>query len=98
MTRSGAKDEVDEPERKCIVSGEVQPKGGLIRFVVGPEGEVVPDVAGKLPGRGMYVSADRDAIGKAGKKNLFSRAAKAQVPARILRLRGGKLQSAGVDL
>jgi predicted RNA-binding protein YlxR (DUF448 family) len=79
MTRGGARDEAEEPERKCIVSGESQPKGGLIRFVVGPEGEVVPDVAGKLPGRGMYVSADRGAIEKAAKKNLFSRAARAQV-------------------
>ena len=62
MTRGGARDDVDEPERKCIVSGESQPKGGLIRFVVGPEGVVVPDVTGKLPGRGMYVAADREAI------------------------------------
>jgi len=79
MTRGGARDEVDEPERTCIVSGESQPKAGLIRFVVGPEGRVIPDVAGKLPGRGMYVSADRDAIEKAARKNLFTRAAKAQV-------------------
>ena len=79
MTRGGARDEVEEPERKCIVSGESQPKGGLIRFVVGPEHSVVPDVAGKLPGRGMYVSANREAIEKAVRKNLFTRAAKAQV-------------------
>jgi hypothetical protein len=79
MTRGGVRADADEPERKCIVSGESQPKGGLIRFVVGPDGAVVPDVAGKLPGRGMYVSADREAIEKAGKKNLFSRAAKAPV-------------------
>ena len=79
MTRGGARDEAEEPERKCIVSGESQPKGGLIRFVVGPDNSVVPDVAGKLPGRGMYVAADREAIEKAARKNLFSRAAKAQV-------------------
>ena len=80
MGRGGvSKDRSDGPERKCIATGEVQPKYGLIRFVVGPEGQVVPDILGKLPGRGMYVAADRDAIELAVKKKLFSRAAKAQV-------------------
>ncbi|MGH1453277.1 MAG: RNA-binding protein [Paracoccaceae bacterium] len=69
----------DGPERKCIATGEVQPKYGLIRFVVGPDGQVVPDVAGKLPGRGIYVSADRAALEMAVKKKLFSRGAKQQV-------------------
>ena len=76
MTRGGAAKNRDEPERRCIVTGESQPKGGLVRFVIGPEGQVVPDVLGKLPGRGIYVSADRDAIGKAAAKGLFARAAK----------------------
>jgi len=80
MGRGGvSKDRSDGPERKCIATGEVQPKYGLIRFVVGPEGQVVPDILGKLPGRGMYVAADRDAIELAVKKKLFSRAAKTQV-------------------
>ncbi len=69
----------DGPERKCIATGEVQPKYGLIRFVVGPDGQVVPDIAGKLPGRGIYVSADRAALEMAVKKKLFSRGAKQQV-------------------
>ncbi|NNE53697.1 MAG: RNA-binding protein [Sulfitobacter sp.] len=80
MGRGGvSKDRSDGPERKCIATGEVQPKYGLIRFVVGPDGQVVPDILGKLPGRGMYVAADRDAIELAVKKKLFSRAAKTQV-------------------
>ena len=62
MSRGGARTTAEEPKRKCIVSGEVQPKGGLIRFVVGPDGQIVPDVAGKLPGRGIYVSARREAL------------------------------------
>ena len=49
----------DTPERKCIVTGAVAPKEGLIRFVVGPDAQVVPDVTGKLPGRGMWVTARR---------------------------------------
>ena len=83
MSRGGRdKSREDGPERKCIATGEAQPKTGLIRFVVGPEGRIVPDLAGKLPGRGLYVSADRTALAKATGKNLFSRAAKqpVQVP------------------
>ena len=80
MGRGGAsKDRSDGPERKCLATGEVQPKFGLIRFVIGPEDQVVPDVAGKLPGRGMYVAADRGALDTAVKKKLFSRGAKRQV-------------------
>ncbi len=83
MVRGGApKDRGDGPDRKCIATGEVQPKYGLVRFVVGPDGQVVPDILGKLPGRGMYVAADRAALELAVRKNLFSRAAKqpAKVP------------------
>ncbi|NBT33389.1 MAG: DUF448 domain-containing protein, partial [Rhodobacteraceae bacterium] len=52
MSRGGQeKDRGADPERRCIVTGEVQPKQGLIRFVVGPDGTVVPDIMEKLPGR-----------------------------------------------
>lgn len=80
MTRGGrTKDRADGSERKCIATGETQPKFGLVRFVVGPDAQVVPDVLGKLPGRGMWVSADRAALKKAASKGLFSRAAKQKV-------------------
>lgn len=80
MTRGGAtKDRTGESERKCIATGESQPKQGLIRFVMGPEGQVVPDVMGKLPGRGVYVASTREALGTAVKKKLFARGFKAQV-------------------
>ena len=82
MGRGGVpKDRTDGPDRKCIASGEVRPKYGLVRFVIGPDNQVVPDILGKLPGRGMYVSADRAAIEKASKKGLFARSAKASVQA-----------------
>lgn len=71
----------DEPERRCIVTRDSGPKVGLVRFVVGPEGEVVPDLAGKLPGRGFYVSATRVALDKAVQKGHFARAARAPVRA-----------------
>ncbi|SPJ23130.1 RNA-binding protein [Palleronia abyssalis] len=79
MSRGKPKPAPDEPERKCLVTGEVSPKRGLIRFVVGPEDMVFPDVASKLPGRGMYVSAERDALEMAVAKRAFSRGAKRQV-------------------
>ncbi len=79
MTRGGQKkDRTNGAERKCIVTGESQPKAGLIRFVVGPDNQVVPDILGKLPGRGMYVTADRAALEVAG-KGQFSRSAKQPV-------------------
>lgn len=79
MTRGGKDNDKDDPERKCIATGESQPKAGLIRFVVAPDGMVVPDLLGKLPGRGIHVAADRAALDKAVAKNLFSRAARVQV-------------------
>jgi hypothetical protein len=79
LTRGGADRLRDEPERRCIVTGESGPKGGLVRFVVGPDNRVWPDVLNRLPGRGIYVAATRAALDKAVAKNLFSRAAKAQV-------------------
>ncbi len=79
MTRGGRQIDIEDPERKCIVTGEVQPKAGLIRFVVGPDGQIYPDLAEKLPGRGIWVTADRDVLDKATKKGLFARAAKAPV-------------------
>ena len=79
MTRGGAqKTRGDGPERRCIVTGETAPKSGLIRFVVGPEDTIVPDVLEKLPGRGMYVTADRATL-KAARKGQFSRSAKRAV-------------------
>jgi len=80
MARGGKSGEGSgEPERKCIVSGDVQSKHGLIRFVVGPDGQIVADILGKLPGRGVWVSSDRAALEEAVKKNLFSKAARTKV-------------------
>lgn len=69
----------EDPERKCIVTGESQPKAGLIRFCLSPEGMMVPDVLSRLPGRGIYVTASREALDKAVTKGLFARAAKQPV-------------------
>ena len=80
MGRAGQpKDRTNGPERKCIATGEVRSKSDLIRFVVGPDAQLVPDIAAKLPGRGIYVTATRDALEKAVAKNLFARAARGSV-------------------
>jgi predicted RNA-binding protein YlxR (DUF448 family) len=67
------------PRRRCIVSGEVRDKADLLRFVRAPDGSLVPDPAGRLPGRGLWLSARRDMIERACARNLFARAARAQV-------------------
>lgn len=68
-----------EPVRRCLATGERMPKERLIRFVVGPDEQVVPDLAAKLPGRGMWLSADAQSIKTAQDRKLFSRAARAKV-------------------
>ena len=65
-----------ESERKCIATGQVLSKSKLIRFVLGPDSVIYPDPENKLPGRGIWVKADRSAILQAEKGQLFSRAAK----------------------
>ena len=67
------------PLRRCLVTGESHPKAELLRFVVGPDRRIVPDVAERLPGRGLWTLARRDIVTAAVKKRLFQRAARAQV-------------------
>jgi len=61
--------------RRCISTGKVAPKAELVRFVAGPDGSIVADIAEKLPGRGIWVSATRSALERAVGKKLFQRAA-----------------------
>jgi uncharacterized protein len=68
-------------ERRDVVSGEVMDEARLIRFVAGPDGVVAPDLAAKLPGRGVWVAADRASVQAAVKRNLFARSAKAKLTA-----------------
>ena len=70
-----------QPERTCIVTREARPAAELIRFVLGPEGEVYPDLKHKLPGRGVWVTARADKVDEAVRRRLFSRAFKAEAKA-----------------
>lgn len=73
----GLRDATIDRERRDLVTHQVMDESRLIRFVAAPDGSVAPDLARKLPGRGLWVAADRASIQAAVKKNLFSRAAKA---------------------
>jgi predicted RNA-binding protein YlxR (DUF448 family) len=68
-----------ERARLCAATRTVQPVSKLIRFVVGPDGEAVPDVKNKLPGRGIWITATRDALGEAIKRKAFARGFKREV-------------------
>jgi predicted RNA-binding protein YlxR (DUF448 family) len=70
-----------EPERTCIVTRTVRPPAELIRFVLGPEQEVVPDIRHRRPGRGVWVTAQATMVEEAVKRKLFSRAFKTEAKA-----------------
>ena len=76
-------DKADEspsgPVRRCLVSGASLAKDDLLRFVVDPAGTVVFDPAQRLPGRGLWLKAERDMIDTAASKHLFSKAARHSV-------------------
>ncbi len=71
------------PLRRCVVTRERLPKERLIRFVVGPDRALVPDLNADLPGRGMWLSASRDVLetarDKGGLARAFARAARGPV-------------------
>jgi len=89
----------DARERRCIVTGDVLAEARLVRFAADPDGNVVPDVAAVLPGRGMWVSATRAVVAAAVAKNLFSKSAKmplkasGDLPDRVERLIVARMQS-----
>jgi uncharacterized protein len=68
-----------ELERMCVLTREVRPVSDLIRFVVGPDGEAVPDLKRKLPGRGVWVTATHDALAEAIKRKTLARGFKREV-------------------
>ncbi len=73
----------ETPLRTCIVTRAKLPPGELLRFVLSPSGEVVPDLAQALPGRGAWLVNARDTVETAVRKGTFNRAwrRKVNVPA-----------------
>lgn len=68
-----------EPERTCLVTREGRSPAELMRFVLGPDGAVVPDLRNRLPGRGAWVTPTAGAIAEAVRRKLFARAFKQEV-------------------
>jgi predicted RNA-binding protein YlxR (DUF448 family) len=66
-------------ERSCALTRELKPVSAMIRFVVGPAGDAVPDIKRKLPGRGIWITSTRAAIEEAAKRNVFARGFKRDV-------------------
>lgn len=67
---------VSDAERRCLATGEMKPRTEMIRFVIGPDHSVVPDLSENLPGHGLWVTASPESIRLAVQKNLFAKAAK----------------------
>ncbi|GBR28049.1 RNA-binding protein [Kozakia baliensis] len=65
--------------RRCIVTRVQDSPERMLRFVVSPDGMIIPDLAGKLPGRGIWLSAKRDVLETAVTRNVFAKAARRSV-------------------
>lgn len=94
-SRHEADEGADGPERRCIVTRRSGAADGLIRFVLAPDGTVVPDLARRLPGRGAWVTAQAWAVAEAARRSVFSRALKteARPPADLAGLVGRLLRA-----
>jgi predicted RNA-binding protein YlxR (DUF448 family) len=68
-------------ERMCAVTRSVRPIDELIRFVVAPTGEAIPDLKRKLPGRGLWVTANHKTVAEAARRNVFARGFKKPIKA-----------------
>lgn len=77
-TASGEVD-LSDPQRRCIATGQICEKDALLRFAVSPDGMLVHDIRMDLPGRGIWVSCNADAVELAVKKRLFAKSAKQAV-------------------
>lgn len=87
-----------KPERRCALTGVTQSPDTLVRFALGPDG-VVPDVAARLPGRGVWIACTRECVAEAVKKKAFARGFKQQVtcPEDLAELVAGLLRRRVLD-
>src|SRR6266480_2416264 len=76
---AGPRKKAAATERLCVATRRVKPTTDMIRFVVGPDGQVVADLKRKLPGRGAWVTATREALAEAIRRKAFARAFKREV-------------------
>ncbi|HZP70207.1 MAG TPA: RNA-binding protein [Pseudolabrys sp.] len=94
ITRTAAR-----TDRTCALTREVRPVAELVRFVVDPAGDVVPDVKQKLPGRGLWITASRAAVADAAGRDIFARGFRRQVsvPANLAARTEALLERAALD-
>jgi len=76
MSRKGG---AEKPQRSCVSCHETRDKDALIRYVLSPEGEVLPDLEERLPGRGAYTCIDSRCLKTAIERRLFNRSFKRDV-------------------
>lgn len=84
--RSTGRDARMQPDgavRLCVATRELRQPGELIRFVAGPDAIIVPDLAQRLPGRGVWVTADRESVAKAVATRAFAKSLKRKVDAPV---------------
>jgi uncharacterized protein len=79
--RKKGSEQAEDSVRRCALSRARRSKDELIRFVLGPDGFVVPDIKEKLPGRGVWLTAAHDVVAEAAKRNAFARALKLEAKA-----------------
>src|ERR1700688_2875768 len=88
-----------ELERMCVATRTIRPVADMIRFVIGPDGEAVPDLKRKLPGRGVWVTATQDALSDAVKRKALARVFKREVrlPPDLVARTGQLLERSALD-
>lgn len=69
----------ERPQRSCLGCREIRDRNSLIRYVLSPQGEVVPDLEARLPGRGAYTCVDSSCLETAIKRSLFNRSFRREV-------------------
>lgn len=79
MDADGPDEKESGPLRRCVVSRERLPKEAMIRFVVGPDRQLYPDLAARLPGRGIWLSARLNVLETACTRGAFAKAARGPV-------------------
>ena len=79
LAAEDAPDRERGPLRRCIVTRQTLPKEAMLRFAIGPARELVPDLGGRLPGRGLWLTAQDEVMRKALKGGTFAKAAKGAV-------------------
>lgn len=98
-TDAGPRDRSGGLQRLCIATRVVRPAAELIRFVVGPDDTVTPDIKRNLPGRGVWVTATAQAVGQAVARHAFARSLKRPltVPAELVATTERLLEKSTLD-